>query len=167
MRPYVKGSATSKAAADSASVADRQRVLDYIISRRDEGATDYELERDLNLKHQTASARRRGLEQAGLIVKTNATRKTDSGRQAGVYVCKTIANGVETNSEQFRMECFARAVLDMRKSNGDYAPVKKFLTNYGKRHGEKSLDELKMYLKMENNKREVELRKQLHEESSS
>lgn len=84
--PYVKDSETSKAAAKEINKADRQRVLDYIVSKGREGSTDYELERDLELKHQTASARRRGLEQSGLVVLSDKKRPTDSGRQAGVYV---------------------------------------------------------------------------------
>jgi len=49
------------------------------------GLTDEEIEHTLNLKHQTASARRRELVLGGLIHDSGQTRKTTSGREATVW----------------------------------------------------------------------------------
>jgi hypothetical protein len=53
---------------------------------RPQGATDDEIEQGLNLKHQTASAARRGLVIAGLVRDSGEVRKTRSGRNAIVWV---------------------------------------------------------------------------------
>jgi predicted transcriptional regulator len=50
-----------------------------------EGATCDELERMLNIKHQTLSARVRELYLGGFIRKTKRLRRTSSGRYANVY----------------------------------------------------------------------------------
>ena len=63
-------------------------VFGFIKKQGFDGATDDDLERCLGMRHQTASARRRTLELKGLIVKTDRTRPTRSGRQAAVYVIK-------------------------------------------------------------------------------
>ena len=94
--PYVKGSETSQAAAESMephAPTIRHRVFRYILSRGDHGATDDEIEGALGLKHQTASARRRELEKDYGAVRletlgdgTPRKRRTGSGRMAGVYV---------------------------------------------------------------------------------
>lgn len=87
-QPYVKGSATSKAAADSmngiAKSKERQ-VLYLFMTDRSVGYTDDDLERILDEKHQTVSARRRSLEKRGILYKTEELRKTRSGRAARVY----------------------------------------------------------------------------------
>jgi hypothetical protein len=49
------------------------------------GATDYEIECWTNLRHQTASARRRGLVLKGLVEDSGLRRNTDSGRAAVVW----------------------------------------------------------------------------------
>lgn len=87
--PYVKGSATSKAAAESVepTLSDTEhKVLGVFVERHFVGATDDEIEVELNMRHQTASARRRGLEEKGLVMKTDDTRLTRSGRKARVYL---------------------------------------------------------------------------------
>jgi hypothetical protein len=88
--PYVKGSDTSRAAADSmkphVSFIERD-VLDYVTIM--EGATCDEIENGLELAHQTASARIKGLADKGLIRDSGARRKTRSGRAARVYVVCT------------------------------------------------------------------------------
>jgi hypothetical protein len=84
--PYVRGSDTSKAAADSmqrASETIRADVLAYI---REGAATCDEVEEGLSLTHQTASARIRELVLLGSVRDSGARRKTRSGRQARVYV---------------------------------------------------------------------------------
>lgn len=94
--PYVKESKTSKDAADSMkhhAPTTLRRVFDYIEKQGPHGSTDDEIEAALDLKHQTASARRRDLEKMGLITKQwkpcgtkYVVRKTRSGRNAGVYI---------------------------------------------------------------------------------
>ena len=79
--------ATSHEAADSMQpVIERVRrqILAHL-SQTPDGATDDELEAALGLKHQTASATRRGLVIAGLVWDTGKTRKTRSGRNAIVW----------------------------------------------------------------------------------
>lgn len=49
------------------------------------GATDYEIELHTGLRHQTASARRRGLVLKGLVEDSGLRRNTDSGRAAVVW----------------------------------------------------------------------------------
>lgn len=95
--PYVKGSDTSKAAAESIE-GDLARlesiVLQEIARRGDNGATDDEIEKATELAHQTASARRRGLVQKGLVVATRKRRATRSGRKATVWVTAQVAKGM-------------------------------------------------------------------------
>lgn len=76
---------TSRAAKKSLETATlRDRVYNLIASST-EGATDEEVEIALGLKHQTASARRRELVQAGRVVDSGSRRPTTSGRQAIVW----------------------------------------------------------------------------------
>ena len=87
--PYVPGSATSKAAADSlmsSAASMRMKVYRYIESQGEGGATDNEIENALDMRHQTASARRRDLVLAGSIKDSGMTRRTDSNRKASVWV---------------------------------------------------------------------------------
>lgn len=92
--PFVKGSSTSKAAADSIDGATKtiqRQVERYIREQGVNGATDDEIESRLNLRHQTASARRRELVLLEVIVDSERTRKTRSGRKATVWVIKQPA----------------------------------------------------------------------------
>ncbi len=85
--PHVAGSATSKAAGKSVDrVSMGQRVLNHIVWNTSYGCTDDELEQDLNMRHQTVSARRRELVLLGKVVDSGRTRATRSGRQATVWV---------------------------------------------------------------------------------
>jgi hypothetical protein len=83
---------TSIDAADSIidSINELQRtILAFILDTEGEdvtGATCDEIEEELGLKHQTASARVRELSQRGLIVDSGDRRPTRSGRQAIVWV---------------------------------------------------------------------------------
>lgn len=84
--PYVRGSDTSAAAAESMAELTgelRQRVYRFI-SNRTFGATCDEVEVALGLRHQTASARCYELKHMGWIYETNQRRPTRSGRQATV-----------------------------------------------------------------------------------
>jgi predicted transcriptional regulator len=86
--PYVSDSETSKAAAESMVLrasSDAALIL-RSVDEAPRGLTCDEVEVYLDLRHQTASARIRGLVQVGLLAKTTSTRPTRSGRQAVVYV---------------------------------------------------------------------------------
>jgi hypothetical protein len=50
------------------------------------GATDWEIEQKTGYRHQTASARRRGLVLRGLIREAGKYRITESGRRAIVWI---------------------------------------------------------------------------------
>jgi len=63
----------------------RKRIASFI-AERPTGATDDEIEAALGLKHQTASAARRGLVIAGLVRDSGQVRNTRSGRKATVWV---------------------------------------------------------------------------------
>lgn len=84
--PYVRGSDTSAAAAESmAPLTGKLRVKVYqFIGNRMFGATCDEVEVALGLRHQTASARCYELKHMGWIYETNDRRPTRSGRKAVV-----------------------------------------------------------------------------------
>ena len=93
--PYVKGSETSKAAADSmitAATGIKHRIYNHLLALGEHGATDDEVEVALDLTHQTASSRRRNLELVGAVRKTTDKRRTRSGREAFVYVAVPAAD---------------------------------------------------------------------------
>ena len=93
-QPHVAG----MAAGELAGRMSTQDKVHSLISQRtktgresmftDEGATDDELERLLQLRHQTVSARRRELVLLGKVVDSGRTRKTRSGCKAKVWVTK-------------------------------------------------------------------------------
>lgn len=86
--PHVAGSETSREAAESIKpdVGRLERlVLSVIRARGERGATDDEIELETGLRHQTASARRRGLVLKGLVISTDKTRPTRSGRNATIW----------------------------------------------------------------------------------
>lgn len=72
---------------------DAWRVLDFIRSQGDRGATDDEIEVALGLPHQTASARRRDLEKGGQIYNTSARRRTRTGTPAAVWRVRPTEHG--------------------------------------------------------------------------
>jgi hypothetical protein len=90
--PYVRGSDTSKAAAESMIVSAaslRGRILALIaeiVWARGGGWTCDEVEIFTGLKHQTVSARIRELCQLNIIKDSGRRRKTRSNRDARVYV---------------------------------------------------------------------------------
>ena len=85
--PYVKGSETSKAAAESIkeSTSSIRAKIYALIAASDFGMTCDEVEAKTNLLHQTASARVRELVLQKRIADSGAKRKTRSGRGAVVY----------------------------------------------------------------------------------
>lgn len=86
--PFVKGSDTSEAAADSIESTGssmRYKVLAFIKRAGDRGATDDEVEVGLEMRHQTASARRRELVLSGHVHDSGNRRPTRSGRGATVW----------------------------------------------------------------------------------
>jgi hypothetical protein len=116
--PYVPGSATSKAAA-AAALPDLGRlealVLAHITRSAETGATDDEIEVVLGLRHQSASARRRGLVQKKLVADSGRTRTTRSGRRATVWVRAAIAPAPPTSPPRPTEKQAAVAVADIRK----------------------------------------------------
>lgn len=89
--PSVAGSSTSEAAARAkapTAESDESRVLAYIVARGARGATDDEIEEALEMRHQNASARRRGLVLARKVVDSGRARDTRSGRAATVWVAR-------------------------------------------------------------------------------
>jgi hypothetical protein len=90
--PYVRQGtsieAAGRQAASGKALTDEERVLDLIRSRGDRGATDDEIEAALNLRHQTASARRRGLVIGNLVIDSGRRRQTRSGYDATIWVLR-------------------------------------------------------------------------------
>lgn len=64
----------------------RTQIYGYVHHKGRGGATDYEIENALELRHQTASARRRELVIKGMLFDSGRKRLTDSGRKAIVWV---------------------------------------------------------------------------------
>lgn len=64
----------------------RMRVHGFISLRGQRGATCEEVERQLGIPHQTASARITELVARDAIYRTGSKRPTSSGRMAGVYL---------------------------------------------------------------------------------
>jgi predicted transcriptional regulator len=86
--PFARGSETSEEAARSVEVDARTLrgiVLAFIRGRGERGATCDEIEVELGLRHQTASARIRELVQADYLADRQARRSTRSGRRAVVW----------------------------------------------------------------------------------
>lgn len=84
--PFVDGDTSLEAAAHQArtgrATTDERRVYEALLARPD---TDDGLEVRLDLRHQTASARRRGLVQKGLVEWSNRYGQTRSGRRAKIW----------------------------------------------------------------------------------
>lgn len=86
--PFVRGSDTSEAAADSVAgeTGSKRREILGLIREAPNGMTDDEAEERTGWRHQTVSARRRELVLLGLVVDSGRRRKTRSGRAATVWV---------------------------------------------------------------------------------
>jgi hypothetical protein len=86
--PFVRASDTSRQAASSIEPDARTLrgiVLAFVRGRSDNGATCDEVEIELGLRHQTASARIRELVQAKFLRDSGVRRLTRSGRGAAVW----------------------------------------------------------------------------------
>ena len=89
--PYARSSDTSMEAAveiEPHAGTLLEKVLTEIRRSGVIGRTDDEIEEQLGLRHQTASARRNDLAGRGIIVDSGRTRRTSSGRKATVWVAK-------------------------------------------------------------------------------
>lgn len=89
--PFVSGSDTSRAAAESVEESLenlRTLVLKRIRRSGKRGMTCDEVEVQLDLRHQTASARVRELFVKGQIIDSGERRTTRSGRAAVVWVAR-------------------------------------------------------------------------------
>lgn len=86
--PFEAASDTSREAAESMLGPAgnlRARVLRFIAGTRARGATDEEIQRRMPLEPNTERPRRRELELAGYVERTETKRLTRSGRRAHVY----------------------------------------------------------------------------------
>ncbi len=89
--PYQRHSDTSRTAAVAVASSgkphiDRERVMNYLMSRGDEGATDEEMQNGIPLAQNSQRPRRIECCQGGLVRDSGRTRKTKSGRKAVVWV---------------------------------------------------------------------------------
>jgi hypothetical protein len=94
--PYVKGSETSKAAAEKAAKNKdilREKVYAFIDKQGPHGATDQEVEAGTGIPGNTVRPRRGELAKRGRVVKTDRKRPTASGSGAGVWVAARFAEG--------------------------------------------------------------------------
>lgn len=89
LAPFVATSPTSIEAAESIAPnlePLEAKVAAYVRSQGRDGATCDQAEIATGLKHQTCSARFNALRDRGVLVQTERTRLTSSGRKAAVYV---------------------------------------------------------------------------------
>ena len=73
----------------------RRRVYEHMVKCG--GRTDYELEREFNISHQTISASRRSLVVDGWLVDSGQTRKNKSGNDCIVWEVVDFNNGMLFN----------------------------------------------------------------------
>lgn len=96
--PYQKYSDTSADAAKAIrpkKTALQKRVLDFILSQGNSGATDWEVSCGTGILYNTVNPRRLELEKAGLVKKTQLRRKARGASTAAVYVASGIARQVD------------------------------------------------------------------------
>ena len=96
--PFVKGSETSRAAAESTEERKLRHMLlirKYVESQKSHGATCDEVEQALGLLHQTASARLYDLRKVRLLAYKGAQRFTRSRCKAQVHVIMKYARKVK------------------------------------------------------------------------
>ena len=100
--PHVKGSDTSRAAANSVAMDARHLravVFNHILGSGTVGMTCDQVEETMNGRHQTISARIRELRNEGRIVDSGRRRPTRSGRSAIVYLATCNASAEIVNAE--------------------------------------------------------------------
>ena len=86
--PYHNGTATSRCAADAVrhkTKAQARRVLEFIASMGEAGATDAEIQTELAMPGDSQRPRRRWLQQHGYIEATDNCRMTANNRPAKVW----------------------------------------------------------------------------------
>lgn len=86
--PHVKGSETSRAAAEAKADAGTLRgwVYRFVKGRGQDGATDHEIDQSLGRELYTLRPRRVELVKLGMLKDSGRTRTTKTGRQATVWV---------------------------------------------------------------------------------
>lgn len=92
--PYKRGSETSKAAAELVrpkTPSYRAAIEGFLKGRGAQGATNDEVMATLSIQIQTVCPRMKELRVDGLVIDSGRTRKTRSGREAVVWVCKEYA----------------------------------------------------------------------------
>ena len=101
--PFVKGSKTSKAAADQ--MVDegelgklRAKVLAHLRKRKKKGATDEEMQDALGMNPSTQRPRRIELVDRGLVADSGQKRKTRSGRNAVVWIAAAEESAAATGT---------------------------------------------------------------------
>jgi DNA-binding MarR family transcriptional regulator len=111
---YQKHSDTSRAAAETNTTANMQRIkiYEYIFNKDAYGATGDELSEYFNIVPGTISARLRDLECDGVIVKTLNRRKTRFEKMATVYVSKDIAEKRNIQTESGKKESDLKSLQD-------------------------------------------------------
>ncbi len=101
--PYVRGSDTSRAAAES-MVENRlnelqRHVLAFLRSRGARGASDEEMQEALGMAASTQRPRRVELMRKGLVVASGTTSMTRSGRQAEVWLAAEPGSVVDASDD--------------------------------------------------------------------
>lgn len=91
-RPSYRARARSREARDHNrpnAATERERVLSLLRDRGDHGATDQEMQTELQMSGNTQRPRRKELEKAGKVIDSGRTRKTSSGCSATVWIVDT------------------------------------------------------------------------------
>lgn len=89
--PYKRDSETSIAAAGKArpkAPAYRTAILGYLTGRAEQGATNEEISLAMGIKIQTVCPRMVELREAGTVVDSGTRRRTESGRDAVVWIAR-------------------------------------------------------------------------------
>jgi hypothetical protein len=92
-RPFQKHSDTSRDAAESmrpTAATLREAVFNYLFGRGSDGATDEEIQIDLDMAGNTERPRRRELQEAGKVRDSGMRRTTKTGRQAVVWTTRAL-----------------------------------------------------------------------------
>ncbi len=73
----------------------RKKVFEFIDAKRNEGATDEEIQIGLTMSGNTERPRRRELEKAGAIIRSTGVRLNKSGRLAAVFLATARCHKLE------------------------------------------------------------------------
>lgn len=136
--PYVRGSETSKQAAekiDNSSDAIRAVVLECMRDAGEEGRTDQETQVLLSMTGNTQRPRRRELEDAGFVVDSGRVRKTMSNRNSVVWVvtkmgmtapCPSAVHRPSTSTKELKnglRECLSILAMIVNQADRSVASV--------------------------------------------